>query len=132
MLLELVYEARQHASGHELANDLTVRVEAVGAALENVLQLILLGFHVESEDLRDVRHLAAAVLQARYLHDELYARADLRAHGGERHLDVAHHGHGFQAGERVARVAGVERAHATTVTAGHGLHDIQCFTAADF
>src|SRR5690606_549494 len=105
---------------------------AMVTAFDDVCESVHHTYVVETHHLGDERHLAASILEPGHLNDQLHARAYLRAHGVERHFQIAHHGHGFQTGERVSRIAGMQSSHAPSVAAGHCLHDVERFTAADF
>ena len=76
--------------------------------------------------------LRAAVAQARGLHHDVDGRDQHLADGLGGQRIAAHGDHGFDAGQRLARRVGVQRAHRAVVAGVHRLQQVECLGSADF
>jgi hypothetical protein len=79
----------------------------------------------EAHHLGDVCDLARAVAQARRLDHHVDRGADHLADGARGQREPAHGDHRFEAGERLARVVGVQRAHRAVVAGIHRLQEVE-------
>ena len=120
---------RPHAGGTEPAGNPAFLGDAHLLEHEDVLHGDDVAFH--AGDLRDRRHLARAVGQARLLHDELNGRRNLLPHGFLRQVGRAHRDHRLDTGQRVARRVGVHGGQRSVVTGVHRLQHVEGFLAAD-
>ena len=106
---------------------------AVGVLAQQIVEEDVLGdddvaFH--SDHLGDVGDAARAVAQARDLHDHVDRSAQHLANGAGRQRITAHGDHRLDAGERLARAVGVQRAHRAVMAGIHGLQQIERLGAA--
>src|SRR6185437_15529783 len=73
----------------------------------------------------DAGHAPLAVARSVDLHDEIDGRSDLRTERAARCLDAAHGDDAFEARERFARPAGVNRAERAVMAAIHRLQHVE-------
>src|SRR5437879_12274328 len=72
-----------------------------------------------------MRDAAAAVAEARHLHEHVDGRADLLAHGTRDHIGISHADHDLQTPNGIARIVGVDGSQRSIVTRIHGLEHIE-------
>ena len=112
----------------ELADQRAVAVLALEVEGEQVLRGDHLAFH--ADHLGDVGDPADAVAHALDLDDQVDRAGDLGAHRLARQVDARHADHVLHAGQRLARVVGVQRAHRAVVAGVHRLQHVERLGAA--
>ena len=126
-----VPELRPADAGRAVAADqLAVGVLAHHVVDEEVLGDDDVAFH--ADHLGDVGDAARAVAQARRLDDDVDRGADHLADGLRRQREAAHGDHRFDAGQRLARRVGVQRAHRAVVAGVHRLQQVERLGSAHF
>src|SRR5579859_6488967 len=125
---ELVGERRANAGGFHAAADLALAVDTLVLEMEDVLQGQRLA--LEAGHFGDVRHLAAAVAEARLLDDQVNSGGDLLADHAQRQLHARHHHQALHAGGGVTRAVGMDCADRTFVARVHRLEHVEGFAAA--
>src|SRR5215211_3504 len=127
-LFKAGHETGADPCGDEVADCPAPLVDAFLVVFKDVLHhdRVLLHTH----DFGDVRHLTSTALHAVGLNDQVHCIGDLLAHGAHRHFEAAHHDHGFEPGDGVARCVGVASGERPIVARVHGLEHVECFGAA--
>ena len=125
---QIVQEARAHARRDVMALRRAVGIGGGADVIEDLLHLDDVALH--AGDLGDGGDPALAVAEALQLHDDAHGGGDLAADRGLAHGHAGHADHLLEAGDRLARLVGVDGGHRALVAGVHRLQHVEGLFAA--